>query len=336
MTMSGDSQRPHETFCRDLNLSLPIIGGAMYPCSNPELVAAVSEGGGIGIVQPLSLTYVHGYDFREGLRYIRSLTSQPIGVNLLIEKSSERYLDRVKNWLDIALEEDVTFFVTALGNPKPFAEKIHKHNGLVYHNTTNRKWAEKAILGDVDGLICVNDRAGGHAGTEAAAQLYNDLAGCGKPLICAGGISTPSDVLSMLELGYSGVQMGTRFIASQECTAHLDYKQAILDANAEQIVLTDKLSGVPVSVIENDHIRKTGAKAGSLARRMLKGNRTKKYMRMYYSLRSFRTLKQDKGKAGAYQHFLQAGKSVDGINEIIPVEKIMAAYSDALKTSPEQ
>jgi nitronate monooxygenase len=277
------------------------------------------------------LTYVHGYDFREGLRYIRSLTSKPIGVNLLIEKSSQRYLDRIKAWLDISLEEGFSFFVTALGNPKYYAEKIHAHGGLVYHNTTTRRWAEKAILGDVDGLICVNDRAGGHAGTEGAEKLYEDLVDCGKPLICAGGISSPEDVTRMLELGYSGIQMGTRFIATQECNAHPDYKQAILDARENQIVLTDKLSGVPVSVIQTDHIKKMGLKAGPLARWMLRGSKTKKYMRMFYSLRSFRTLKNDRDKTGSYHHFLQAGKSVGGIHEIQSVAEIMDQYRQTLE-----
>ncbi len=322
----GEAHKVVNTFTRDLGIDLPIIGGAMYPCSNPELVAAISESGGIGIVQPLSLTYVHGYEFREGLRYIRSLTSKPIGINLLIEKSSQRYLDRIKAWLDISLEEGVSFFITALGNPKHYADKIHGNGGLVYHNTTNLKWADKALEGGVDGLICVNDRAGGHAGAETARDLYDDLKHCGKPLICAGGVSTPQDVSSMLKLGYGGVQMGTRFIASQECTAHPDYKQAIIDAEEDQIVLTDKLSGVPVSIIENDYIRKTGAKAGALARLLLKGSNSKKYMRIYYSLRSFRTLKQDKQKAGAYHHFLQAGKSVAGISQIKSVVEIMDEY----------
>ncbi|MBC8374562.1 MAG: nitronate monooxygenase [FCB group bacterium] len=330
MIQTGESQKGFKTFCNDLDIALPIIGGAMYPCSNPELVAAISEAGGIGIVQPLSLTYVHGYDFREGLCYIRSLTSKPIGLNLLIEKSSQRYLDRINDWLDIALEEGIKFFVTALGNPKHYAEKIHAQGGVVYHNTTNRKWAEKAILGDVDGLICVNDRAGGHAGTEEAVKLYEDLVDCGKPLICAGGISSPQDVANMLDLGYSGIQMGTRFIASEECTAHPDYKQAILDAGENQIVLTDKLSGVPVSVIETDQIKKMGLKAGPLARRLLRGSKTKKYMRMFYSVRSFRTLRNDRVKAGDYQHFLQAGKSVGGINRIQSVQEIMASYRHAL------
>ncbi|MCF7827136.1 MAG: nitronate monooxygenase, partial [Candidatus Marinimicrobia bacterium] len=284
------------------------------------------------MVQPLSLTYVHGHEFRAGLRYICRLTSKPIGMNLLIEKSSQKYLDRIKAWLDISLEEGVSFFVTALGNPRFFADKIHASGGLVYHNTTNRKWAEKALDGGVDGLICVNDRAGGHAGTETASKLYEDLIGFGKPLICAGGMSSPEDVSTMLNLGYAGIQMGTRFIASQECSAHQDYKQAILDADESSIILTDKLSGVPVSIIETDYIKSTGSKAGPFARWMLRGSKTKKYMRMFYTLRSFRTLKSDLGKGGAYQHFLQAGKSVSGIHRIMTVQEIMDSYRQALSS----
>src|ERR1044072_5426574 len=86
-------------------IRLPIIGGAMYPCSNPELVAAVSKAGGIGIVQPGSLTYVFGRDYRGGLRSIRRATDCPIGVNALIERSSQRYHERVVRWVEIALEE---------------------------------------------------------------------------------------------------------------------------------------------------------------------------------------------------------------------------------------
>jgi len=317
-------------FIQDLGISLPIIGGAMYPCSNPELVAAISESGGMGMVQPLSLTYVHGHDFRLGLRYIRSLTSKPIGLNLLIEKSSTRYLERVQQWLNIALEEGVQFFVTALGNPQFVCEKVHGHGGLVYHNTTTLKWAEKALNGGVDGLICVNDRAGGHAGTESATQLLSDLAPLGRPLVCAGGLSTPESVADVLEMGYAGVQMGTRFIASQECNAHPNYKTAIVNAHEQEIVLTDKLSGVPVSVIETDFVRRTGAQAGPLARKLLRGSRTKKYMRMFYTLRSFRSLKKTSDTSNPYDNYLQAGKSVEGINGVLSVAEIMSQYAKIL------
>ncbi len=321
-----------KSFCKELNIKLPIIGGAMYPCSNPELVAAVSEAGGIGIIQPLSLSYVHGYEFRAGIRYIRSLTKQPIGLNLLVEKSSNKYTDKVKEWLTIALEEDISFFVTALGNPRTVVDQVHAAGGLVYHNTTSRKWAEKALEGGVDGLICVNNRAGGHTGTESAEQLFNDLADLGKPLICAGGVSTPEAVKKVLDMGYSGVQMGTRFIASQECSAHSDYKQAILEADESNIVLTDKLSGVPVSVIENEYIRRIGVKAGPFAKWMLRGSKTKKYMRMFYTLRSFKKLKDTSGKGGTYQNYFQAGKSVGGIQKLQPVAEIMSQYTGILNS----
>ena len=78
---------------RHAGIEVPLICGAMYPCSNPELVAAASDAGGLGIVQPISMTYVHGHDFREGLRLIRRLTSKPIGMNALIERTSKSQHD---------------------------------------------------------------------------------------------------------------------------------------------------------------------------------------------------------------------------------------------------
>src|SRR5262249_29170239 len=103
--MAPDSLTIDTALTRRLGIALPIIRGAMYPCSNPELVAAVSEAGGIGVLQPISLTYVHGYDYREGIRKIRALTSKPIGMNALIEQSSKTYQERMRNWIDVALEE---------------------------------------------------------------------------------------------------------------------------------------------------------------------------------------------------------------------------------------
>ena len=156
---------------RAAGIEVPLVCGAMYPCSNPELVAAVSEAGGIGIVQPISLTWVHGHDFREGLRLIRRLTSKPIGMNALIEQSSRAYRERMERWIDVALEEGVRFFVTSLGNPRWVVDRVSPAGGVVYHDVTERKWAEKGIAGGVQGLIGVNDRAGGHAGARSAEAL---------------------------------------------------------------------------------------------------------------------------------------------------------------------
>ncbi len=310
-------------FSRSLGIQHPVICGAMYPCSNPELVAAASEAGGIGIIQPLSLSYVHGYEFREGLKYIRSLTDKPLGVNFILETSSKRYVKRTRQWVDIALEEGIKYFVTALGNPRWVVDIAKSSAVIIYHDVTERKWAEKALDAGVDGFICVNNRAGGHAGRLSAEKLYADVSILGKPLICAGGISQANDYQAMLKLGYAGIQMGTRFIATKECTAHDDYKQAIIKANEEDIVLTDKISGVPVSIIKTPFIEKIGTKANALSRWLLRTNKTKHWMRTFYTLQSIWKLKKAAMQGMNYRDYFQAGKSVANIHEIITANEII-------------
>lgn len=294
--------------CEKLGIEVPIICGAMYPCSNPELVAAASEAGAIGIVQPLSLTYVHGYKFREGLRYIRSLTSKPIGMNLLIEKSSDIYIKRMREFLDISLEEGIKFYITALGNPNWVVEKVHAQGGIVFHDVTERKWAIKAKASGVDGLICVNSLAGGHAGTQTPQDLYNQIKDLDLPLICAGGVGDEKTFKAMLSMGYQAVQMGTRFLASEECKVADEYKSAIIQAEAKDIVLTEKISGVPVAVINNEYVQKVGTKSSALGKFLLKNPKTKHWMRMIYSIFSFRGLKLNINSVNSRDYYWQAGK----------------------------
>jgi nitronate monooxygenase len=322
--MTDAVQRSFETaLTRQLGIELPIIGGAMYPCSNPELVAAVSEAGGIGVLQPISLTYVHGYEFRAGIRYMRSLTSKPLGMNALIEQSSKTYHQRMMQWIDAALEEGVRFFVTSLGNPRWVVERVTPVGGVVYHDVTERKWAQKGLDAGVHGLIAVNSQAGGHAGPRDPRALYDELADLGVPLVCAGGVSNAAGFRAALDIGYAGVQMGTRFIATTECSAHDDYKQAIIDADPSDIVLTERLTGVPVAVIRNEYVERIGTKAGPIARWMLRGRKTKHWMRTIYALTSLRKLKHSLHTAGGRDDYWQAGKSVAGIEGVLPVGEVI-------------
>ncbi len=306
-----------------LGIKYPIICGAMYPCSNPELVAAVSEAGGIGVVQPMSLTYVYGYDYREGLRYIRSLTDKPIGVNMLVEGSNATYRHRLEDWMEISVEEGVEFFVTCLGNPRWVVEKASTIGATVFHDVTNVKHARKALDNGVDGFICVNDRAGGHAGHLGTQKVFDEVSSLGKPVVCAGGVSSGEAFRDALNMGYCGVQMGTRFIATKEAAAHSDYKNAIVNAGEQDIVLTEKISGVPVSVISTPYIERMGTKAGWFAKRMLKGRKTKHWMRMFYSVMSAIKLKKSNLKGGNYKDFWQAGKSVEGIDSVVSVAEVI-------------
>lgn len=308
---------------RTLGIDRPVICGAMYPCSNPELVAAASEAGGIGIVQPISLTYVYGLDYREGLRHIRSLTDKPIGVNMLVEGSNATYRKRLEEWMDISLEEGVRFFVTALGNPRWVVDKASQVGGVVYHDATNAKHAQKALDNGVDGFICVNNRAGGHAGELDPRNLFDEIAPLNKPMICAGGVGGRDAFVKAMDIGYLGVQMGTRFIASKEAAAHDDYKDAIIEAKATDIVLTEKISGVPVSVINTPYIQRLGLKAGWLAKKLLQSRRTKHWMRTFYTIVSAMKLKKANLKGAGYRDFFQAGKSVETIDDVLSVAEIM-------------
>lgn len=321
-------------FTEQLGIEVPLICGAMYPCSNPELVAAASAAGGIGIVQPISMTFVHGHDLREGIRLIRRITDRPIGFNALVEKSSKVYEDRMRKWVDVALEEGVRFFITALGNPRWVVERVHAVGGRVYHDVTERKWALRALEHDVDGLICVNSRAGGHAGQRTPETLYEELHDLGLPLVCAGGVGDEEDFVRALDMGYAAVQMGTRFIATTECKAHDDYKLAIVRAHEQDIVLTEKISGIPVAVINTPYIEKVGTKAGFVAKRLLRHPKYKHWMRMYYQAKGVWQLKHASLQGTGYRDYFQAGKSVEGIAEIEAAGEIVRRFAEAARSTP--
>lgn len=326
---------PHPLLTDILGIEVPVIGGAMYPCSNIELIAAVSEGGGIGVIQPLTLAYVYRLDFRNALRRLRALTQKPIGMNVIVEKSSKIYERRMRNWVKIALEEDVRFFITALGDPSWVVQMVKPRGGLVYHDVTEKKWAVRALDRGAQGLICVNNRAGGHAGRQTSQQLFDELNPLGVPLVCAGGIANDDGFAKALKMGYAGVQMGTRFIATPECGSHSSYKQAIVDAEEKDIVLTDRISGVPVSVIRTPYVERIGTRAGPLARFLLRGPRTKHWMRFLYSVRSLWKLKRSSLKGLSSKDYWQAGKSVADIHSVEPVSEIMAQLKARFqKTAP--
>ncbi|HSA56512.1 MAG TPA: nitronate monooxygenase [Gemmatimonadaceae bacterium] len=324
-------------FLGHAGVRVPVIGGAMYPCSNPELVGAVSAAGALGILQPISLTYVHGHDFREGIRLVRRLAGgAPIGMNALIETSSRAYHERMVRWVAIALEEGVRFFITSLGNPRWVVDRVASAGAVVYHDVTEAKWARKGVDAGVDGLIAVNDRAGGHAGDRNAAALREELAPFGLPLVCAGGIGDENGFTDALRLGYAAVQLGTRFIATGECNAHPRYKQAILDAGEEDIVHTERLTGVPVAVIRTPYTERVGLAAGPLARWMLRGRRRKRLMRTIYGLRSITRLKQSLNRGDADRDYWQAGKSVAHISTIESVADIVRRFEHAFHDPHER
>jgi nitronate monooxygenase len=308
-------------FTEQVGIEYPIICGAMYPCSSPELVAAVSETGAIGIVQPMSFTHTRHLDLREALRKIRSITSKPYGFNIILVPG---YEDRLKAWTDIALEEGCRFFITALGKPTWVLEKVHGLGGVVYHDVIKREYALKAIDAGVDGLICVNNRAGGHAGYRSEVQLYEELKDLGKPMICAGGIGDETDFVHALKMGFAGVQMATRFIASFECDESDEYKQAIIDAQEADIVMTNKVDGVPGTVIKTPFVAKQGLNVGPFMEWLLRNRYTKKLTRGWLMSRA-----SGKINGSGTDRWFSAGKSVGRIHKVEHVKDIVSRFVKA-------
>ena len=322
----SDVIKPVNQFLVHSGVQHPIIGGPMYPCSNPELVAAISNAGALGIVQPLSLTYVYGHDFVKGLELIRRLTAKPVGMNALIENSSKRYLSVMQQWVDLALEHDIRFFITSLGKPDWVVEAVHAAGGVVYHDATEAKWAKKGLDCGVDGLIAVNNRAGGHAGERDWQQLYDELKQFNVPVVCAGGIASRENYHQALNIGYSAVQMGTVFIATDECQVSDSYKRAIVTAEQEDVVLTQNMTGVSVSIIKPKNAK--SVETHPLLAKLLKANWSKHWMRFLLSLRSLRRLKKMITDDNGDVEIWQAGKSVADIHEVRPVAQIIASFTD--------
>ena len=317
---------------RHAHIRVPLICGPMYPCSNPELVAAVSKAGGLGIVQPIALTYVHKYDFREGLRHINALSGgAPIGFNALIEASSKTYHNRMVRWVETALEEGVRFFLTSLGNPRWVCDRVHAAGGVVYHDVTERKWALKGRDGGVDGLVAVNREAGGHTGSRDPRALLDEVADLQLPVVAAGGVGEPSQFRALLDMGYAGVQLGTRFITTHECYSDLRYKQAIVRSSSADVVLTERLTGVPVSVLRTPYVERLGTTVGPLSRLLFRGRKTKHWIRTWYALRSLRQLKRS-SVDGANGDYWQAGRSVDAIHDIRSAADIVDEFAAAIDT----
>ena len=321
-----------QLFLEDIGAKIPIVCGPMYPGSNPELVAAVSDAGGFGVVQPLALTSLYGHDFREGLQLIKKLTKKPFGVNFTIfGGANKKYHEQMKKWVEISIEEGVKFFLTSLGKPHEIVKTAKQHGIKVYHDVPNKKVALAMRDAGVDGLNCINWRGGGQTGIQSAEKFIEELHDIGIPLICAGGIGNVKDFQKTLEMGYAGVQMGTRFLATHECKVTESYKQAIVKSKEDDIVWTNKIAGNNSSVIKTKDIMRGGLRTGIIINFMLRQPKLKKYARMYLMSRGVKNY--SKTAFDDSVQFWQAGKGVGSIESITSVADVLEEFTKAIRVN---
>jgi nitronate monooxygenase len=300
-----------------LGIDYPIIGGPMFLVSNIPLVTAVSEAGAVGGIP--SLNWRTADEFRSAVREIKSKTKKPFAVNLIVNQANPR----LKPDLEICAEEKVPLVITSLGNPKDTIRVMHEVGCKVFCDVVNLEYSKKVQDQGADGVVAVSSGAGGHAGPTSPLVLIPYLKRhLSIPIIAAGGITTGSQIAAALILGASAVQVGTRFIASTECAVGDDYKNAILNASPDDIVLTKKISGTPLAVIRTPYTDSEGYELSKLEEMLLKNPRFKKYIKMARTYIGSERLKAAVGGT-TYKQVWSAGQGVGLIDEILPAKEII-------------
>jgi nitronate monooxygenase len=314
-------------FTKMFNLKVPIIAAPMFLVSNEDIVVEASEAGALGAFPALNYRPVEKY--REALAAIRRRTKKPIGVNVIVNKSNQRQGEDLK----LALDAGVDLFITSLGSPRQVIAEAHAQGAKVVCDVTNLEHALKVEDMGADGVIAVSQGAGGHAGPISPLVLIPWLKTRLKiPVIAAGGISHGASMAACLALGADAVSVGTRFIACKEATIDQAYKDAVVNASPEDIVLTTRISGTPAAVIRTPYIDKIGTDLPWIVKQLKDNKHTKKYVVPLIHLLGMRALEESADKP-SWKTVWSAGQSVGLINEIISVreilEKMVHEYEEA-------
>ncbi|MDM8351066.1 nitronate monooxygenase family protein [Pseudomonas sp. sp1636] len=226
-------------------LRLPVVAAPMFLVSNPQLVLACCRNGIVGSFPALNQRDSGAFEaWLEEIGAGLEAEAAPYAVNLIVHGSNPR----LQADLAICIEQRVPIVITSLGAVKEVVDAVHGYGGLVFHDVTTRRHAEKAAEAGVDGLIAVAAGAGGHAGTWSPFALIAEIRQFfDKTLLLAGCLNHGHEILAAQLLGADLSYLGTRFIATQENNAPPAYKQMILDAQAADILHTPAVSGVPAS-----------------------------------------------------------------------------------------
>ena len=227
-----------------LGIEHPIIQGGMIWASQWQLVTAVSNAGGLGLLGSGSMS---AEELRTQIRQCKAHTSKPFGVNVPI-----MYANSAQT-MEVIMDEGVSVVFTSAGNPALWTEKLHEKGIKVVHVVSSSKFALKAQAAGVDAVVAEGFEAGGHNGREETTTLVLVPEVCRKvtiPVIAAGGIATGRAMYATMALGAEGVQMGSRFIATDEASVHPLFKQEVLKAKEGDTVLTLKELS-PVRLLKN-------------------------------------------------------------------------------------
>jgi len=235
-----------------LGVEYPLIQGGMYGVSRAELVSAVSNAGGLGILHAFTCGDPEG--LVEEIRRTRGMTDKPFGVNVTLLPT---YEDRdIEAFFDVALSEGIRIFETAGSNPEPWMKKLKEAGAIVMHKCPSLRFARKAEEVGCDAVILNGFEGAGHPGEDEVSSLVLIRAAVEVlrvPVIAAGGFGDGRGLLAAFALGAEGVLLGTRFMATKEAPVHPKVKEALIRATQRDTVLIERSLRRPLRILKNKH-----------------------------------------------------------------------------------
>lgn len=302
-----------------LNITHPIIMAPMFLVSNTKMVIEGMKSGVAGCIPALNYRTLD--ELKSSIHELKAakVPGGSFGYNLIVNKSNVKY----KEQLRLLCEEGVDFIITSLGSPEETINAAHKVGIKVFCDVTDLAFAQKVESLGADALIAVNNQAGGHRGNLDPETLIKELnENTSLPVISAGGVGNKTELDKMISYGAVGVSIGSPFIASIESGVSQEYKQACVDYGANDIVMTERISGTPCTVINTPYVQKVGTKQTGLETLLNKNKTLKKWVKM---IRFYIGMKATEKAATqvTYKTVWVAGPTIENTKEILPVSKIV-------------
>lgn len=302
-----------------LDIKHPIIMAPMFLVSNTAMVIEGMKAGVAGCIPALNYRTLE--ELKAAISELKKakVPGGSFGFNLIVNKSNIKYKDQLR----VLCEEKVDFIVTSLGSPEETIKEAHKVGIKVFCDVTDLSFAKKVESLQADAIIAVNNQAGGHRGNiepKALIQLLDEHTSL--PVISAGGVGCKADLDSMLDAGAIGVSVGSIFIPSTEANVSQEYKQACVDYGAKDIVMTEKISGTPCTVINTPYVQKIGTKLNWLERFLNTNKRLKKWAKLVRFMIGNNAVTKAATEA-TYKTVWVAGPTIEYSKAILPVQKII-------------
>lgn len=309
-----------QTLTSLLNIKYPIIIAPMFLVSNTKMVIEGMKSGVAGCIPALNYRTLE--ELRASIQELKAAKVEggSFGYNLIVNKSNPKYKDQ----LQVICEEGVDFIITSLGSPEETINQAHKVGIKVFCDVTDLSFSKKVESLGGDALIAVNNQAGGHRGNLNPEELIKELnEKTSLPVISAGGVSSKADIDKMISYGAIGVSVGSPFIASNEAGVSDEYKQACVDYGEKDIVMTQRISGTPCTVINTPYVQKIGTKETWLESLLNKNKSLKKWVKMVRFYIGMKATEKAATQA-TYKTVWVAGPSIEATKAILPLKEIVA------------